>query len=112
MPSAGNSKELTQQCGCAGRLEALELLLQAMAKPFVKCERSPPLHLAVCMGTLPDHRNFSLAACRLLCKAGADISRRCVFTFDNEVGVLSHLRLYWTMPYDVVQDYRMTFVAP
>ena len=56
----------------AGQLEAARALLDCGASLAPACEGSPPLHVAVCVGALLAHRDFSLAAVDLLLAHGAD----------------------------------------
>jgi acetoin utilization deacetylase AcuC-like enzyme/ankyrin repeat protein len=54
-----------------GQLGSLRVLLEAGARIAPKCEGSPPLHMAVCMGAIDEHAEFSLEAVRLLLTHGA-----------------------------------------
>lgn len=54
-----------------GWLDALQPLLDAGASVAQTCEGSPPLNMAVCMGSHPKFERFALAASSTLLDAGA-----------------------------------------
>ncbi|KAL6778893.1 HDA10 [Auxenochlorella protothecoides x Auxenochlorella symbiontica] len=54
-----------------GKLDAIQPLLDAGARVTQNCEGSPPLTMAVCMGSHPSYERFALAASSLLLDAGA-----------------------------------------
>jgi acetoin utilization deacetylase AcuC-like enzyme/ankyrin repeat protein len=53
-----------------GRLEAARALLAAGARPRLRVEGSPALHLATCVGAHPEHADFAPPAVALLLNAG------------------------------------------
>ncbi|KAL3144011.1 hypothetical protein ABBQ32_003818 [Trebouxia sp. C0010 RCD-2024] len=55
----------------SGSLECLKTLLEAGAGVSRLCEGSPPLHIAVSVGALPEQQAFSAAAVDLLLQHGA-----------------------------------------
>lgn len=55
----------------AGHLECVQTLLEAGTDVAKQCEGSPPLHIAVCVGALPQKENFAEAAVRKLLTHGA-----------------------------------------
>jgi len=56
----------------ARQLEAMRVLLEAGASVVKKTEGSTPLHTALAVGSLPQHRAFALEATQLLLEKGAD----------------------------------------
>lgn len=61
----------THSCPVPGWLDALQPLLDAGASVAQTCEGSPPLNMAVCMGSHPKFERFALAASSTLLDAGA-----------------------------------------
>lgn len=55
----------------AGRLEAVQALLDAGASLSMGCEGSPPLIMAACMGSHATQQRFALAVTSMLLDAGA-----------------------------------------
>ena len=54
------------------------MLLRAGASVRAYCEGSLPIHVAACVGALPQHRQFAADAVRLLLSHGAEPFSRCV----------------------------------
>lgn len=73
----------------AGKLDAIQPLLDAGARVTQNCEGSPPLTMAVCMGSHPSYERFALAASSLLLDAGA-------VPFERRAGVC-FLGVGWVM---------------
>ena len=61
----------------AGHLEAARVLLEAGASVRAYCEGSLPIHIAACIGALPQRRQTAAAAVRLLLSHGAEAIDRC-----------------------------------
>ncbi|KAK3259135.1 hypothetical protein CYMTET_31855, partial [Cymbomonas tetramitiformis] len=59
-----------------GKLECAQLLLDSGAEIFIRCEGSPALHVAVSVGQLPSHSDFSCKAMQLLLGFSADAVAR------------------------------------
>lgn len=49
----------------------MQCLLEAGSDVSLVCEGSPPVHMAVCVGSLPHKENFAEAAVRRLLDHGA-----------------------------------------
>jgi hypothetical protein len=60
----------------ADHLEAARVLLEAGASVRAYCEGSLPIHIAACIGALPQHRQSAAAAVRLLLSHGAEAFSR------------------------------------
>jgi ankyrin repeat protein len=54
----------------AGHLDAMQVLLDAGARATAKCEGSPALHMAACVGSHPEHAAFAPLAVELLMQHG------------------------------------------
>lgn len=61
----------------AGHLDLVRLLLERNPGSLTsRCEGSPPLHVAACLGALPARRDFALQAAQLLISHGAPVRER------------------------------------
>lgn len=54
-----------------GKLDAIQPLLDAGARVGQMCEGSPPLNMAVCVGSHPAFYRFALSVSSMLLDAGA-----------------------------------------
>lgn len=59
-----------------GQLGAMRVLLEAGARVTSRCEGSPPLQMAVCVATHPEHAAFGLPAVELLTQHGGVVLDR------------------------------------
>jgi len=75
-----------------GQLECCRMLLEAGAEPAIRCEGSPALVLAVCVGAISQHRAFAVSAVELLLEHGCsawdrDDDGRLALHWAGEVGL-------------------------
>jgi acetoin utilization deacetylase AcuC-like enzyme/ankyrin repeat protein len=59
-----------------GHLEAIKVLVENGARVTAKCDGCPALHMAVCVGSLPEHAEFATPAVQLLVSHGAVVLDR------------------------------------
>jgi acetoin utilization deacetylase AcuC-like enzyme/ankyrin repeat protein len=59
-----------------GHLEAVKILLDNGARVAAKCDGCPALHMAVCVGSHPEHATFATPAVQLLVSHGAVVLDR------------------------------------
>ncbi len=59
-----------------GHLEAVRVLLENGARVSSKCDGCPALHMAVCVGSHPEHASFAAPAVQLLVNHGAVVLDR------------------------------------
>ena len=84
------------------KLEALEVLLENGARVSAKCDGCPALHMAVCMGSHPEHADFALNAVKLLIEHGA-------IPFDRDDG--GRTPLHWAAVSGLVDIAKVLFEA-
>lgn len=60
----------------AQKLEHVKLLCKAGASLHKKCDGSPPLHVAISMGAVPQHREFAYNCAKVLYKNDADLTAK------------------------------------
>lgn len=60
----------------AQKLEHVKLLCKAGASLHKKCDGSPPLHVAISMGAVPQHRKFAFDCVKVLHKNDADLAAK------------------------------------
>lgn len=76
-----------------GRLECVEILLEHGARATQRCEGALPLHMAVCVASLPQFANFGVAAVKMLVNHG------CIILDRDDHG---RTPLHWAAAYGLV----------